>query len=402
MVPHGGDDARSTDARNHGSGRDEQVNALTCAVGHPATAYDRHVAEGARRPTMARIAADLGVSVSTVSNAYRRPEKLSEEVRARVLAHALAIGYPGPEPLPRGPHRRGAGAVGLVFTDELAFAFRDPASSGFFAGLSEELAPHDLNVVLVPAGEPVRRRRAPLDRVAVDGIVVHSVPDDDESLALVLRRGGPAVVVDQPGADRRADWVGLNERTAMRELGAHLASLGHRHVGVVTSRLMTSPHDGPVDARRWRRSRYAIPRQRLTGLEEGLGAEVRVVERWRVSAQDGAEAAAALLRGDPRTTAVVCLADSFAQGVLSWAGARGVPVPEALSVTGFDDVAGSAALGLTTIAQPLTLKGRRAGGLLLEQLGLSGPARPAGRVSVLPTRLRVRGTTGPAGGPARP
>ena len=50
---------------------------------------------------MAALAAELGVSRTTVSNAYNRPDQLSPELRERVLDAARRLGYPGPDPVAR-------------------------------------------------------------------------------------------------------------------------------------------------------------------------------------------------------------------------------------------------------------------------------------------------------------
>ncbi|HEY1970330.1 MAG TPA: LacI family DNA-binding transcriptional regulator, partial [Pseudonocardia sp.] len=55
-----------------------------------------------RRPaTLASLAAELGVSRTTVSNAYNRPDQLSVQLRTRVLETARRMGYPGPDPVAR-------------------------------------------------------------------------------------------------------------------------------------------------------------------------------------------------------------------------------------------------------------------------------------------------------------
>jgi len=80
-----------------------------------------------RRPaTLASLAAELGVSRTTVSNAYNRPDQLSPELRRRVLETARRLGYPGPDPVARSLRTRKAGAVGVLLTENLAYAFRDP------------------------------------------------------------------------------------------------------------------------------------------------------------------------------------------------------------------------------------------------------------------------------------
>ena len=45
--------------------------------------------------TLQTIADALGVSRTTVSNAYNRPDQLAPELRRRVLETAKGLGYPG-------------------------------------------------------------------------------------------------------------------------------------------------------------------------------------------------------------------------------------------------------------------------------------------------------------------
>jgi DNA-binding LacI/PurR family transcriptional regulator len=78
----------------------------------------------------------------------------------------------------------------------------------------------------------------------------------------------------------------------------------------------------------------------------------------------------------------------LAFGVIDALRARGLDVPDDVSVTGFDDVPAAAQTGLTTVRQPLVDKGREAGRLLLEP----GTEREV----ILPVELVARGSTGPA------
>lgn len=95
----------------------------------------------ARRPqqtgTLASLAAKLGVSRTTVSNAYNRPEQLSAELRQRILDTAEKMGYPGPDPMARSLRTRHAGSIGVLLTDHLSYAFEDMASVDFLAGMAE-------------------------------------------------------------------------------------------------------------------------------------------------------------------------------------------------------------------------------------------------------------------------
>ncbi len=86
-------------------------------------------------------------------------------------------------------------------------------------------------------------------------------------------------------------------------------------------------------------------------------------------------------------TAILCLSDQIALGVLDATDELGLRVPSDVSVTGFDDIAAAAPAGLTTVRQPAADKGREAGQLLLAG---------AERIVTLDHELILRATTGPA------
>ncbi len=362
-----------------------------------------------RRPTLKAVAEAAGVSISTVSNVYNRPGRVSQEARARVLAAAERLGFTGPDAAAGGVRRGRTGAVGLVFTDELAFAFEDQASVGFLAGLASGVAGSRHHLVLLSAGPPDGATpsaaqpvpRSGLDTVSVDGLIVYSVPDDDADLRSARSRGLPVVVVDQPrvGPDEPAGWVGIDDRSAMAQLAGHLLAQGHHRIGVITSRLGLGRRTGPFDLADLDSIRYAVQRDRLAGLLDAVGhagveAELVVHERYDATYDDGAVALHDLLERRPDLTAVCALADVLAIGALQAARARGLTVPGQLSITGFDDIPEAARVGLTTVHQPLADKGRAAAELLQRSLDRAGGG-DAGRV-LLPTVVHVRTSTGPA------
>jgi DNA-binding LacI/PurR family transcriptional regulator len=349
-----------------------------------------------RKATLASLAAELGISRTTVSNAYNRPDQLSPQLRQRVLDTARLLGYPGPDPMARSLRTRQAGAVGLIFTETLSYAFRDPAAVAFLEGMALACEQAGTGLLLVPAAPGGLRDPGIVHRAAVDGFVVYSMPDDDPYVGAVLERPLPAVIVDEPVGVSGVDWVGLDDRTACAEVGRHLAALGHRRVGVIASRLGISRHDGPAGPQRQQDSAYAVERLRLAGLADGLAtggvrwADVPVEERFDNAPAAGASAASALLQRHPELTAIACTTDVFALAALDVARQRGLRVPEDLSVTGFDDVREAAAAGLTTVRQPMLDKGRAAGQLLLDESD-----RSDARHVTLPTELVVRRSTAP-------
>jgi DNA-binding LacI/PurR family transcriptional regulator len=348
-----------------------------------------------RKATLASLAAELGVSRTTVSNAYNRPDQLSPQLRQRVLDTARLLGYPGPDPMARSLRTRQAGAVGLLFTETLSYAFRDPAAVSFLEGMALACEEAGHGLLLVPAGPGVLADPGIVHRAAVDGFVVYSMPDDDPYLAAVLERPLPVVIVDEPVGVSGVDWVGLDDRAACAGIAAHLTGLGHRRIGVISSRLSSARYDGPADEERMATSVYAVERLRLAGLADGFAAGgvpwagVPVEERFDNSLAAGMSAATTLLDRHPDLTAIACTTDVFALATLEVARQRGLRVPGDLAVTGFDDIREAAAAGLTTVRQPMLDKGREAGRLLLDE-----NERSEARHVTLPTELVVRASTG--------
>jgi DNA-binding LacI/PurR family transcriptional regulator len=348
-----------------------------------------------RRPaTLASLAAELGVSRTTVSNAYNRPDQLSPELRRRVLETARRLGYPGPDPVARSLRTRKAGAVGLLLTENLSYAFRDPAALGFLEGLALACEGAGQGLHLVPVN-PEREDVAAVHRAGVDGFVVYSVPDDDPHLAAVLSRPVPTVVADQPNVEG-VDQVGIDDHTAVTALAQRLIDLGHRRVGVLCMRLSRDRNDGFASRERQSTAHFHVQRARLSGLAETFGKvgvdwdAVRVVERFDHTTASGASAAAQLLDADPQITALICTSDILALGALTEARRRGLRVPQDLTVTGFDGIAEAERVGLTTVRQPVLEKGRAAGKLLL---GAPDPTRP--RQVILDTELVLGSTSAP-------
>jgi DNA-binding LacI/PurR family transcriptional regulator len=346
-----------------------------------------------RRPaTLASLAAELGVSRTTVSNAYNRPDQLSAPLRARVLEAARRLGYPGPDPVARSLRTRKAGAVGLLLTEALSYAFRDPAATGFLEGLALACEQAGQGLLLVPVS-PEHADVTSVYQAGVDGFVVYSVREDDPHFMAVLERPVPTVVCDQPTGVEGVDRVGVDDRAAMLGLARHVTALGHRRIGVLCMRLAAGRHDGPASAERQSGATYPVQRDRLAGIRDGLGevgvdwAGVPVHERFEHSVDAGQEAAAALLGAHPDLTAVLCTSDILALGALRHAVVRGLSVPEDLTITGFDGVPEAERAGLTTVRQPFLEKGRVAGELLLQRGDRNRPRRVT-----LPTELRV-GTT---------
>jgi DNA-binding LacI/PurR family transcriptional regulator len=346
-----------------------------------------------RRATLASLAAELKVSRTTISNAYNRPDQLSDALRERVLATAKRLGYAGPDPVARSLRTRRAGAVGLVITEPLTYSFSDPAALDFVAGLAQSCEAGGQGLLLVAVGpsRPVTDGTASVLAAGVDGFVVYSAAGDDPYLQVVLQRRLPLVVVDQPKDVPGASQVGIDDRAAMRRMADYVVGLGHRDIGLLTMRLMRDRHQGLVDPNRLKASTFHVQSERIHGVRDAMAAtglnpdSLTVVESHEHTAKSGGIAAQIALTANPRITALMCTADVLAVSAMDYLGAHGKSAPDQMTVTGFDGVPEAMSRGLTTVAQPSLQKGRRAGELLL-----GGELNPT--IEVLDTQL-IRGRT---------
>lgn len=357
-----------------------------------------------KRATLKEVAADVGVSPATVSNAYNRPDQLSGELRGRVLEAARRLGYPGPDPTARGLRRGRAGAIGVLYADRLSYAFADPAAVLFFEGLSRAAEEAGLGLLLVPGSISGSRDPDSVMGAAVDGFVVYCLAENDGMMEAVRDRRLPAVLVDDPRVDAAGDAsdgglpdVGVDDGGGARAAAEHLVGLGHRRLAVVSYELTPQPAGGLADLRRQARTAFRSTRLRLDGYRDAAEAggvfwgDVPVYECPENVPEEGRKAARVLLERGPRPTAILAISDQLAFGVIEAAEGLGLSVPGDLSVVGYDDVPEAARSNppLTTVHQDHVEKGLAAGRLLVERLGGGEPDGP----KLLPTRLVVRGST---------
>jgi DNA-binding LacI/PurR family transcriptional regulator len=336
------------------------------------------------RVTLQTIADRVGVSRTTVSNAFSRPDQLKEELRQRIMEVAEELDYPGPNPAARTLRRGRAGVIGVVFTEALSYAFADSYAVGFLRGLARVAEQSGTGLHLIGWPSPGVAEEVIGDAV-VDGFCLFS-PEGHPLVETVLRRRLPVVTVDHPYVPG-VPFVGIEDRLAAREVATYLLGLGHRRIAIVAAqpmavrpvaarppatrpRMIQNPADW-LDVDLSEEHRFGAGRARLAGyhdacLKAGLPWEDVPLHRTTNDREIARRAAGQLLDLRPRPTAVIAATDEIAFGVMDVAAQRGIDIPGELSVVGFDDVPAAEPAGLTTVRQPITAKGTTAGRLLLE------------------------------------
>ena len=332
------------------------------------------------RPTLETVAARAGVSRSLVSLVLRGSGSVSPGRREAVLRAVAELGY-RPNAAARVLAERKSNTVGVLLND-----LRQPWFADMLDGLTPALHAGG-KAILLGDGRLDRMLDEPLTwsflDLGVDGLVLAGSSPVTATIINVASQI-PTVAVggmdpDLPHVDVLANDNQLGGTLAVR----HLVSLGHRRIAHISGL--------PSAAGRLRMQAYQDAM-----LSAGLGGQVRV-ETGDMTEEGGYRAAMRLLAltGAERPTAIFAANDLSCVGALSAAAAAGVRVPEELSLVGFDNshLARLRALWLTSVDGTAYAMGQRAARMLLSRI--ERPDAPR-EVTLMPPRLEVRGSSGPA------
>lgn len=325
------------------------------------------------RTTLADIAAECGVNVSTVSRALTRPELVNPVTRSDILEAATRLGY---------VHSSGASAVASGSTQRVAVLVSDvtnPFYFGIIRGTQRELRAAGYSQILVDTEESDELEDTALERLrsSFDGAIVAASRLTDRRLA-ELAASMPLVAINRQ--TRGVPSVFIDTPSGVAQALEHLVSHGHRHIAYVAGPVASWPNE-----RRWRAFRRAAAQWDI---------QISRVGPFGPHLAAGGVAADAVL--NTGATACISFNDLIAIGMLARFSERGVRVPDDISVIGCDDIFGADFCHppLTTITAPIVQAGRAAVAILLARVSeAAGPSRSA---VTLPTHLTIRSSSGAA------
>lgn len=336
------------------------------------------------RTRLSDLAEQAGVSTATVSRVLNGKPGVASSTRQAVLTALDVLGYERPSAL-RG---RSAGLVGLLVPE-----LTNPVFPAFAQAIESILAQRGYTPLLcthAPGGTTEDEYVSTLVDHNVDGMVfvsgLHADTRADHTRYELLRsQGVPLVLVGgyAPGID--APFISPDDAASVDVAVTHLVSLGHTRIGLAI---------GPeryVPAQRKRAAFLAaLVRHGLADDEDAAQGHVR---SSLYTLEGGQAAAAELLDGGH--AAIVCASDLMALGAVRTARARGLSVPDDVSVVGYDDAPLIAFTEppLTTVRQPVEAMARAAVSALLTEI--HGERAPRTELLFSP-ELVVRGSTGAA------
>ncbi|MCP4963651.1 MAG: LacI family transcriptional regulator [bacterium] len=302
--------------------------------------------------TISDVAERAGVGVGTVSRVLNESPLVSDRTRARVLAIIDEMNY-RPSFLARGLSTGTAGVLAAVVQ-----RMTTPSALQRLRGILDVASESGFDVILhnVSSVDDYRDQVRDLlrpDRCA-GGLLVSIQPDDD---AVSMLTGNAVPVVSIDGQLPGISSIYIDDERGGRMATEHLIELGHERIAFVLD---------------WEDSiGFSPTAKRRTGYRKAMAdAGLEVPDDYvKVGPHQHPVTLAAtneLLDLDEPPTAVVAAADSHAMVIAQAAQARGVRVPEDLSVIGFDDLEIAEHLGLSTIRQPLYESGARGARILLD------------------------------------
>ena len=307
-------------------------------------------------PTIRDVAVAADVAIGTVSRVLNGHKSVSDDVRRRVLKAIKKLKY---EP------DRVAQSMRLGVTRTVAFATRDISIPGFGAiiNAAEEALRSNGYTLLLAMTDERKERELNLLRIfqqrRVDAVIMATSSEDDTELSKRIRSLDiPIVLLDRENPPQ-LDAVTLDHRRGIRAATEYLRGFGHTRIALLTGNPSTRP-----------------AHERIAGFKEasahlGKHSNHSIVRTGAFSAEFGFREASSLLSGPTRPTAIIAGGMAMLAGVLQAVRARGLKIPDDVSVVaGADsDLAALATPSITAVRWSGTDEGRMAVQLLLNRLG---------------------------------
>jgi LacI family transcriptional regulator len=325
------------------------------------------------------VALKAGVSVTTVSHVVNGTRFVGESARLRVEEAVRDLGYV-PSGVARSLKHNTTHTFGMLIPNN-----SNPYFAEILRGVEDRCFAAGYNVILCNSNDDAVRQASYLRVLAekrIDGLVLVTSQRDAALRAALDELKIPLVLLDREVPGLTCDQVEVDHVTGGFLATQHLLALGHPWVACISG----PPELSPSSQRRagWKKALA----------EAGVDRREGDLERGDFSSRSGYCAMQALLKHQPRTSAVFVCNDLMAIGALAAAYEAGIRVPGQLSIVGFDDIelAAFSTPALTTVVQPKRKIGTLAAELLLDRLQTG---RTEARRIILAPELKVRSSSVP-------
>jgi LacI family transcriptional regulator, galactose operon repressor len=325
-----------------------------------------------RRPTLADVAREAGVSIKTVSRVVNNEPTVQPEYVERVSTAIAKVGFRRNDSARNLRTGAKTSTIGLVIGD-----VRNPFYSVITRVIEQVAWTHDTLLLTCNTEEDPDREKELIQELCqrrVDGLVVVPTYGDHSYCRAEIEMGTPMVFIDRRPAGVQADTVLIDNVHGARHATEHLLSLGHGAIAVIGQDLRTF-----TMAERQAGFRAAMD-------HAGVAVDPSLLRFGPVTPREAAEAASSLLALSNAPTAFLCYTNRSTIGVVEELWRRGLRA----AVAGFDDIEQPALLPIPValVVYDIEQIGRRSAELLFRRI--RGHRGGPQEVTVA-TRLIVRG-----------
>lgn len=323
------------------------------------------MAKEMKRPTIRDVAQEAHVSIATVSRALGNADyPMNEILRERVRATAAELGY-HPNLAAQLLRRDDSRDVGLIIPN-----ISNPFYLQALCGINAVVSERDYMFVLCNTERDAAREQEYLRQLYQRrslGAIISSVDTSPDTINQYVEKGMKIVLLDQQIHGAKCPVISFDSRGSGTLAANYLLKLGHRQIAFATTPLS-----------RWTRQEIYL------GYQEALaGAGVSPEKDYLFVADPsndsygndieltaGAMVAAQFIESRCDATAIICINDMVAFGVIQTLINNNIRVPEDVSVIGFDDIpfAGVYSPALTTVRYPSEQTGRLAAMMLMDSI----------------------------------
>lgn len=337
-----------------------------------------------KRVTLRDVARHAGVSPTAVSFAYNAPHQLSQATRERILETASELGYQ-PHPVARTLATGRTNTIGLVVPTGLNWLLHDPYFIIVLGEMGAVCDEQKMRITLVPATGEVAPNA--LATIAADGFLSFAIHRTHPLGVAVQRTSRPVVMLN---GDEALDvpMFNLDDFGGAYRAAQHLIERGHRRIVVATLGPRTDGVVIPAMERRLAGYRQAVS-------DAGLPSDTLKIVYTPGIQSVGHETFQNIWSLNPRPTAVLCVSDVRALGILSGARKAGISIPDDLAIVGFDGLPETAVSlpPLTTVQHDVTGRIRRALAVLFGLIGEQISETDIQSPDITPVELVVREST---------
>jgi DNA-binding LacI/PurR family transcriptional regulator len=304
-----------------------------------------------RKITMADIARDVGVSVSTVSRVINDDQTISPPVREKIFSAMKRLKY---YKKPKGCIQKGTASkiVGVVIPNIL-----NPFFAMILKGIESISKPHGFNLILSDSEDSTEVEKSNIDqlkKLGISGMIVIASGEKNDSIVQLVQDGYPVVLVDRTIKGVNGCSVTVDNFDGAYQAVKYLINLGHKRI-----LYLAGPENMSTEFDRFAGYRKAIR-------EESIAFDKDLVVQGNFHIEGGYKATKGTLEKKIPLTAIFASNDLMAFGAIKALQDNNLGVPKDISVVGYDDIVFCPLRILTTVAQPTFQLGKNAIVMLLD------------------------------------